>query len=176
MGSYVKALIVDALASRKGERKASKDVIGAGPRTLVGILETRRIAASIVEAETILARGFAESFDLLLVSGMTGDIPAIRKVVSILKGGPVVLGGPVASDPVQAIGKTGCDFAIIGEGEETLNELLDKGLGRGKMGGVLLREIKGVAFKSRDEIEVMPLRRVMPSFSKGLRRGLEGMQ
>jgi tRNA-2-methylthio-N6-dimethylallyladenosine synthase len=162
VGSYVKALIVDALASRKGERKASKDVIGAGPRALVGLLETRGIVASIVEAETIIARGFAESFDLLLVSGMTGDIPAIRKVVTILKGGPVVLGGPVTSDPVQAMGKTGCDYAIIGEGEETLNELLNMGLGLGELGGAQLRGIKGVAFKSMEGVEFTPLRRVMP--------------
>lgn len=158
----MKALIVDALASRKGERKASKDVIGAGPRALIGILETRGITASIVEAETIIARGFAESFDLLLVSGMTGDIQAIRKVVSILKGGPVLLGGPVTSDPVQAIGKTGCDFAVIGEGEETLNELLDRGLGQSELESVQLRGIKGVAFKNKEGVEVMPLRRVMP--------------
>jgi radical SAM superfamily enzyme YgiQ (UPF0313 family) len=162
VGSYVKALVVDALASCKGVRKASKDVIGAGPRALMGLLETRGIKASIVEAETILARGFNESFDLILVSGMTGDIPAIRKVVSALEGGLFVLGGPVTSDPEQAISKTGCDFAVIGEGEETINEFLDKGLGRSKFDGAHLRGIKGIAFKGSDGIEVTPLRRVMP--------------
>ena len=158
----MKALIVDALAAGKGERKATRDAIGAGPRALAGLLETRGIAASIFEAETILARGFTEDYDLVLVSGMTNDIPAIRKIVTKLRCGPVVLGGPVTSDPVQAIRRTGCELAVIGEGEETLNELLDKGLGRVELDAVLIRGIKGVAFKNRDGIEVMPLRRVMP--------------
>jgi hypothetical protein len=83
----VKALIVDALASGKGERKATRDAIGAGPRVVAGILESRGIKASIIEAETILAGSFPKGYDLLLTSGMSGDIPAIRRVVSHWKGG-----------------------------------------------------------------------------------------
>ncbi len=56
----MKALIVDALASGKGERKATRDAIGAGPRAVTGILESRGIEASIIEAETILTWGLPE--------------------------------------------------------------------------------------------------------------------
>ncbi|MCX6649639.1 MAG: radical SAM protein [Candidatus Bathyarchaeota archaeon] len=159
----MKALIVDALASGKGERKATRDAIGAGPRAVAGILESRGIEASILEAETILTGGFPEGFNLLLTSGMTGDIPAIRRVVSHWKGGPTLIGGPVTSDPEQALRKTGCDIAIVGEGEETLSELLDAGLSGGEMPDEdSLRRIRGLAFNVDDDVEMTQLRRVMP--------------
>ena len=159
----MKALIVDALASGKGERKATRDAIGAGPRAVAGIFESRDIEASIIEAETILTGDFPSGFNLLLVSGMTGDIPSIRKVVSRWKGGPALIGGPVTSDPEQALRRTGCDLAVIGEGEETLSELLDAGLASGELPNEdSLRKIRGLAFKTRSGVEMTQLRRVMP--------------
>ncbi len=162
-GSYVKALIVDALASGKGERKATKDAIGAGPRTVAGIFESNDIEASIIEAETILTGDLPIGFNLLLVSGMTGDIPSIRKVVSHWEGGPALIGGPVTSDPEQALRRTGCDLAVVGEGEETLSELLDAGLAGGELPDEdSLRKIRGLAFKTGSSVEMTQLRRVIP--------------
>jgi radical SAM superfamily enzyme YgiQ (UPF0313 family) len=159
----VKALIIDALASGKGGRKTTRDVIGAGPRAVAGILESKGVETKIIEAETIINGGFPDEFTILLTSGMTGDIPAIRKVVSRWKGGVKLIGGPVTSDPEQALRKTGCDIAIVGEGEETLSELLAEGLARGESPEESsLREIRGLAFKVGDEVEVTQLRRVMP--------------
>lgn len=112
----MKALIVDALASGKGERKATRDAIGAGPRAVAGILESRGIEASIIEAETLLNGGFLGGYDILLTSGMSGDISAIRRVISRWKGDLSLIGGPVTSDPEQALRKTGCDVAIVWEG------------------------------------------------------------
>ena len=159
----MKALIVDALASGKGERKATRDAIGAGPRVVAGILESRGIEASIMEAETIFAGSFLEGYDILLTSGMSGDIPAIRRVVSYWKGGLSIIGGPVTSDPEQALRKTGCDVAIVGEGEETFSELLDAGLSRGELPDLdSLKEIRGLAFNGDVGVEMTQLRRVMP--------------
>jgi len=159
----VKALIVDALASGKGERKATRDAIGAGPRAIAGIFESRGIEASIIEAETILTGDFPRGFDLLLTSGMTGDIPTIRKVVSRWRGGPALIGGPVTSNPEQALRKTGCEIAVIGEGEETLSSLLDAGLSRGELPDEnSLREIRGLAFNADNGVKMTQLRRVMP--------------
>jgi radical SAM superfamily enzyme YgiQ (UPF0313 family) len=167
----VKALIVDALASGKGERKATRDAIGAGPRAITGILESRGIEASIIEAEVILTRGFPRGYNLLLTSGMTGDIPTIRKVVSRWYGSLALIGGPVTSDPEQALRKTGCDIAIVGEGEETLSELLDAGLSGGKSPDEdSLGEIRGLAFNTKNGVEITQLRRVM------LRQTLDGFK
>ena len=159
----MKALIVDALASGKGERKATRDAIGAGPRAVAGILESKDIGASIIEAETILNGDFLSGFNLLLVSGMTGDIPSIRKVISRWKGGPSLIGGPITSDPEQALRRTGCELAVVGEGEETLSELLDAGLARGRIPDEdSLRKIRGLAFKTGGSVEMTQLRRVIP--------------
>ena len=159
----MKVLLVDALASVKGERKTTRDVIGAGPRALAGILEPRGIEVTIVEAETILNGEFSKEFNLLLTSGMTGDIPAIRRVVSRWDGGPALIGGPVTSDPEQALRKTKCDIAVIGEGEETLSELLDAGLSSGELPDEgSLRKIRGLAFITDNGVEMTQLRRVMP--------------
>jgi radical SAM superfamily enzyme YgiQ (UPF0313 family) len=159
----VKALIVDTLASGKGERKATRDAIGAGPRALAGIFEPRGIDVSIIEVETILTGDFPKGFNLLLASGMTGDIPAIRRMVSRWEGGPALIGGPVTSDPEKALRKTDCDLAVIGEGEETLSELLDAGISRGELPEEdSLRKIRGLAFNTDSGVEITQLRRVMP--------------
>ncbi len=159
----MKALIIDALASGKGERKATKDVIGAGPRVVAGVLESRNVKVRIVEAETVLKDGFPAGFDILFVSGMTNDIPAIRKLVSRWGDAPSLVGGPITSDPEQALRRTGCNIAIVGEGEETLSEMLDAGLRRGELPIVAdLKRIPGTAFEASGDINVNRLRKAMP--------------
>jgi radical SAM superfamily enzyme YgiQ (UPF0313 family) len=159
----VKALIIDALASGKGERRATKDAIGVGPRAVAGVLESRNVKVMVVEAEAVLSGGFPEGFDILLASGMTSDIPAIRKLVSRWGDAPSLIGGPITSDPEQALRKTECDVAIVGEGEETLSEILDAGLERGALPKVAdLERIPGVAYEADGAIKINRLRRAMP--------------
>ncbi len=155
----MKALIVDALASGKGTRKATRDVIGAGPRTVAGVLEAHGHEARIAPVELYLGgrRGEAE-YDALLVSGMTSDLQAIQRTVRRWRrsnDGPVLLGGPAAGEPERALSKTGADLAIVGEGEETLSELLSIGLDRRGFD-----EARGVAYRGREGIIVNPLRPV----------------
>lgn len=158
----MKALIVDALASGKGTRKATRDVIGAGPRTVAGVLEAHGHETRIAPVELYLGgrRGEAE-YDALLVSGMTSDLQAIQRTVKKWRrssGGPVLLGGPAASEPERVLSKTGADLAIVGESEETLAELLSIGLDALDGGG--FEDIRGVAYRMRDGVRVNPLRPV----------------
>jgi radical SAM superfamily enzyme YgiQ (UPF0313 family) len=160
--TILKALIVDALASGKGIRKATRDVIGAGPRTVAGVLETHGHETRITPVELYLGkrRGYAE-YDALLVSGMTSDLQAIQRTVKRWRRsseGPVLLGGPAASDPERAFSKTGADLAIVGESEETLAELLSMGLDALDGGG--LEDVRGVAYRGLDGVRVTPLRPV----------------
>lgn len=162
----MKPLIVDALASGRGNRFATKDVIGAGPRGVAGVLERRGIGVRIALAEEALKDGGRlREYDLLLVSGMTPDLPTVRRVIRAWRrsgGGPAIVGGPITSDPRDAIARAGGDLAIIGEGEETLQELLDQGLLEGaplKVEGV--RGVRGVAYMDGEEIRVNPLRPYM---------------
>jgi hypothetical protein len=78
----VRPLIVDALASGRGKRLATRDVIGAGPRAVAGVLEERGLTPRIVQAEVLLRGDFdLGGYDLLLASGMTSDFRAVKRVV-----------------------------------------------------------------------------------------------
>jgi radical SAM superfamily enzyme YgiQ (UPF0313 family) len=92
---------------------------------------------------------------------MTGDLLAIQRTVRRWRrgsGGPVLIGGPAASDPERALSKTGADVAVIGEAEETLAELLSNGLDASDREG--LEGVRGVAFRGREGVRVNPLRPV----------------
>ncbi len=154
----MRILIVDALASGKGARRATRDVIGAGPRTVAGVLETLGHEARIAPAESYLNEA-SDGYNALLVSGMTSDLQAVQRTVRKWRrggGGPVVLGGPAASDPERVLPKTGADIAVIGESEETLTELLSTGLE--DPGG--LEHVRGLAYRTGDAVKVNPLRPV----------------
>ncbi len=164
--SIVKPLIVDALASRDGRRRTTRDAIGAGPRAVAGVLERWGSDPRVVVAEDFLATEATQDHDLLLGSGMTSDVTALRRVVGKWRkrnSGPVLLGGPVTSDPVTALRKTRADLAFVGEGEEVLDKLLGLGLSEGVIpGSDTLRGVRGIAFWVGGEVHVNPLRPVMP--------------
>lgn len=159
-------LIVDALAAGRGRRVATRDAIGAGPRAVAGVLEGRELEPRIATAEAVLdGRLEVGEFDLLLVSGMTADLVAVRRVVAKWKAdmsGPAVVGGPVSSDPRAALIRARGDLAVIGEGEQTLEELLDVGLDRGLMPSLEdMRRIRGVAYLVEGHVHLNGLRPVM---------------
>jgi radical SAM superfamily enzyme YgiQ (UPF0313 family) len=161
----VKVLIVDCLASGKGTRIASKDVIGSGPRTIAGILEKFNFKTKIMQVENILNKNISlNQYNLLLISGMTNDIPSIYKVTKIWqnkKSNPVVIGGPAASEPVRVLLRTKADISVTGEGEVTISHLLKTELSKGTMPKPhVLQKIKGIAYRTGNEVEVNSLRPV----------------
>jgi len=113
----VKPLIIDALAIGKGRRIATRDVIGAGPRSIAGILEDEGIEPKIITAEKILQKpAQTKNYDLALISGMTSDLPSIQRISRQwrkINTGPIILGGPVCSEPVRALEKTTAQVAVI---------------------------------------------------------------
>lgn len=155
----MKALIVDALASGKGTRRATRDVIGAGPRTVAGVLEATGHEARITPVESFLRATDPADSDALLVSAMTSDLQAVQRTIRKWRrgsGGPVLLGGPAASDPERVLPKTGADLAVIGESEETLAELLFLGLDEPSG----LEHVRGLAYRAGDIVKVNSLRPV----------------
>jgi len=161
----VRPLIVDALASGRGKRLATRDVIGSGPRTVAGILERFGMEPRIATAEKVLREGFDHSsHDLLLVSGMTPDLRSVRRIVSNWRRHsdvPTLIGGPIASDP-GILEKVSAHIAVTGEAEITLSELLDAGLSRGCFSGdENLGAVKGVSYRHDNTVHVNPLRPAM---------------
>jgi radical SAM superfamily enzyme YgiQ (UPF0313 family) len=126
----VKPLIVDVLGTRENKRIIKRDTIGSGPRYVAGILEEYNFEPKIATFETYRKTKFTD-YDILLVSGMTTDLSTIRRIIKRWKNEskqPVLIGGPVTSDPIKSIQKTRADIGVIGEGEKTLRDLLDNGL------------------------------------------------
>ncbi len=128
-GEPMRALMIDALGSGKGKRTLTRDVIGCGPRWICGILEARGIECEIQLCEDFLAGKARIDVDLLLVSCMTMDIKALRKLGrKSLRRSPeatTIVGGPVASSPYRALEISGFDMAVVGEGEVALESILD---------------------------------------------------
>jgi radical SAM superfamily enzyme YgiQ (UPF0313 family) len=142
-------------------------VIGAGPRAICGVLEINGLSPSLTRVETVLSGDFSvEGFDVLLVSGMKNDLVAIRNLVNLWRKrniGPVLIGGPISSEPYKVLRRTMGDIAILGEGEATLEELLVAGLVKGQLPTEdSLLGIKGISFRGSDNIKFNSLRKVMP--------------
>jgi radical SAM superfamily enzyme YgiQ (UPF0313 family) len=160
----VKPLIVDALAHGKGVRYSTKDVIGAGPRTIAGVLESQGLKPKIQSAEKFLSKGKESNYDSLFISGMTSDLSAIQKVVRKWRKqqkGLVLIGGPAASEPVRVLRRSGADIAVTGEGEYSLKELLDHNI-LNDTSQFELKDIKGITYRKGKQIFRNPLRPVAP--------------
>ena len=161
----MRPLIVDALAYGRGKRQATRDVIGAGPRAIAGVLESEGFEPRIAPVEVALGRSFIlSSFDLLLVSGMTSDLPTVRRMVSRWRKeseGPALIGGPVASDS-EILRKVDADVAVTGEGELTLLELLAMDFSEARIPGEKeLSLVKGISYRATSGFHVNPLRPMM---------------
>ncbi len=123
----MKFLIVDATASGKGIKRSAIDVIGAGCRAIAGVLEAFQCKFSITRVEDTFVRPSAfQSFDVVMVSAMTMDEGAVRKVAVEFAGKIKVLGGPITCHPT-AVGRLGFDGGVWGEGEHALAGLLSTG-------------------------------------------------
>ncbi len=160
----MRTIIVDALGCGRGRRLATVDVIGCGPRAVAGVLEKHELLVDVFPAFTILSKPrLLEKYDVLFVSAMTVDLPTARKIKSLwdkFSKGPAIIGGPIAADPYDALVRAGFDLAVIGEGEETLEELLPI-ISSGELLPDSLYRVRGIAFKTSSSVKLNPLRPIM---------------
>ncbi len=146
-----KALIVDCLGRGSGKRLSTVDVIGVGPRSIAGVLEKHKVYVNVKPFEEYIKilRKIKE-YDILLISAMSQDIGAVEKAIDLWKEkakGPVILGGPIVFG-IKHIRHLRFDIAVYGEGEATLNELLENGLKEGTIPSPeVLSKIKGIVFR-----------------------------
>jgi len=148
----LRALIVDALArGSKGRRVVTVDAIGAGPRTVAGVLEQLGIDVELRVSEDVLERpDLLEGFDALLISAMSIDEATVSRIIRHWRRRrgrrPVVVGGPIASDP-GFVERTGADLGIHGEAEPVLERLVREGILE-RLDTDVLRETCGVVFRA----------------------------
>jgi radical SAM superfamily enzyme YgiQ (UPF0313 family) len=158
-------LIVDALSAGSGKRKSSRDSIGCGPRAIAGVLEKNRFTCRIIRAEDVIHKpGRVRGFKHLAISAMTMDLPATKKVIKIWRNfhrdGRVIIGGPIAIDPVHILKNLAPDVIVIGEGEATFDELLSFDFLDEK---IELSSVKGIAYA---EAKVPQITKTRPFISE----------
>lgn len=153
-----KIAIVDATGSGKGRRRFTRDAIGAGPRSVYGVLEKLGVEAKIFLAEDILEKGFSKEFTALFISAMSMDKIAVKRVITSWRKtskGKVVVGGPIASELEDSLLITGADIIAIGEGENTIKELIESKILLGTESIDRLGKILGIGyFNSSGEAKI----------------------
>ncbi len=144
-----KIAIVDATGSGKGKRRFTRDAIGAGSRSVYGVLEELGIEAKIFLAEDILEKGFPQRFSSLFISAMSMDKIAVKRVISSWRknaDGRVVIGGPISSELDSTLLSTQADIIVIGEGEKTIKELIEYDALSESTSIETLKKILGIGF------------------------------
>jgi radical SAM superfamily enzyme YgiQ (UPF0313 family) len=162
-----RTLIVDALGTGSGQRRSSRDSIGCGPRTIAGVFEKYDFPTRIARAEDILTTtGILRGFDHLAISAMTMDLYATQQVVNIWRRfcpqGKVIIGGPIATDAENLFHDLHPDVYVIGEGEQTIEELITKGFFTSKID---LNSIMGIAYVESNNIILTDSRTLLDSES-----------
>ncbi len=92
------------------------------------------------------------------ITGLITEYTEVVRLVSAIRGdspdGVVVLGGPLATThPEEILLASGADVAVIGEGEQTIVELVGA-IERGENQGL----IRGIAYRTGDKVVVHPPR------------------
>ncbi len=141
-------LIVDALGTGSGGRRFSRNSIGSGPRAIAGVLERLDYSVKIMTGEFALShsRKIFEA-NSLAISAMSMDIAAVVKIIKKWRArnkSPVLIGGPITSDPSHILSKEKASLLVLGEGERTVFELAKHGWFAGT--SIDLYNQKGIAF------------------------------
>ena len=139
----IKCLVVDCLTTGDGNRKFTRDFIGAGPRYIAGFIEEisqKTILTSLCRAEDILSsknrsEKWLIQFPIICISAMTMDLNTVALILrewqqvhpNILTR-LVILGGPIASDfdirsKISPEDPNCIDLLIPGEAESILVQL-----------------------------------------------------
>ena len=149
----VRAVIVDCLGRVQTGRLSTVDVIGAGPRSVAGVLEKADVLVYIKPIEEFMRlKGKIRTYDMLLISAMSTDALAVKMAIKYWKKynkGLVILGGPIVFG-YKNLKNIEFDIAIYGEGEKTLEELLNLGLKDAELPEYdELVKVRGIVFKNK---------------------------
>jgi len=115
--------------------------------------EVRLLDANVEGAENLAIRlSDAADFDMVGITVLFNSFSFVEQVSLQIKKSnptvPIVLGGPlVTSAPEVVIKSTAADIAVLGEGEETIVELVDALSKKGD-----LSKVKGICFKKGNDV------------------------
>ena len=151
-----RAVIVDCLGRVRGKRLSTVDVIGAGPRSVAGILEKHKVYVYIKPIEEFLRlKEKIRTYDILMLSAMSTDKLAVMKAIKYWRNygkGPIILGGPIVFG-YHNLSDLEFNIAVYGEAEKTLDELLELGLKDAEIPPLKeLINVKGIVFNHNGKL------------------------
>lgn len=129
-----------------------------GPSIIAGLVQALGLPFTMIDQRELpdpasLLASTLDPIDILGIATYEDSFPYQREVIRIArehrKDRPIILGGPlVTSLPELMLRETQADYAVVGEGELTLIELLDHLMGR--PGAPHPRDIAGLAWRDPD--------------------------
>lgn len=142
----MKFILIDANGAGETGR-AIVEWVPASVRSICGVLEKYNI-----DYEVALVEDFSPEIhagDCYLITGMSSDLPMMRRAASSINDEPLIVGGPATFDPLGVFDVLDPSIAVIGEGEKTLSLLLENGLKRGDLPEeTYLSALEGIAYKT----------------------------
>ncbi len=124
----MEVVIVDALGrGSRRKRVVTIDAIGAGPRTVAGVLEKLGISVDLYPAESIFeAKDLLKKYDILMISAMSIDEVTVKYIIKIWRRNndkkPAIIGGPIVSD-TNSVLRVNSDLGLYGEAEPIIESL-----------------------------------------------------
>ncbi|MHA1784197.1 MAG: B12-binding domain-containing radical SAM protein [Candidatus Helarchaeota archaeon] len=156
-------MISDILAAGKGRKIFSRDFIGAGPRTISGILKDNDISSRIYLFNNSTKKNM-RNYDVLMISGMSMDYQACKIITKFWRAiknrnkNPIIIGGPIATGSTQFLQTLDFDVAVIGEGEKALIDILNKNILEDfENERHYLKKIDGISFKIDQKLYSNPI-------------------
>ena len=147
----MKVLFVDCLNS--GNFDKWKEIIPIAPRRITGILKEKKVEFEFLTYFDFLKRKkVSKNFNVLMVSGMLTDLKQVRNVRILwnkYSKGLKIVGGPITDDPKVALRRAGYDIAVVGEGEPTIEKLIEISFDKNFS---YLRKIENLAFEKNGKI------------------------
>ncbi|MEM2524005.1 MAG: radical SAM protein [Desulfurococcaceae archaeon] len=140
--------VIDALARARGERYATFDIVGSGPRSVAGISEEfGEVSFYPYEKATGRTSELLRA-DIVMISAMSSDFIALCKIVTKLRNrnfkGYIIAGGPISFEYAKLLREGTVDVVVVGEAEIPLRELLLR-ISRGEHGS--LDSIPALAYR-----------------------------
>ena len=143
----MKILLINPMASRKAPVKGRPAHFPVALGLIAAVLKEKGHSVEVLDNETeCLNRhevaGFIRGtdYDVYGITAMSPQysyVKGLSRLIKKYRDRPVILGGPLATySPVTVLEHTGVDVCVIGEGEETVTELMENMDDPGRVQGI----------------------------------------
>ena len=157
----MKILLIGPMASRKSPIKGRRAHFPVGLGLIAASLKESGATVKILDNETECLNKCelsdyieASEYDAYGITAMAPQyryIKGLSKMIKKAKNRPIILGGPLATYSYEAVlTNTDVDVCVIGEGEETIDDLIEN------MND--LENVSGIAYKDNESVYKTPAR------------------